>query len=137
MIKEKTGGFTMVELIIFVALISLLIPVVMVAFRQGLQKINAPALAATAALIAQDKMEWFLQYGYDDAQLDPGEGNDQIAVNQRNYDRNWSVAYADPESDFSSTGTDTGYKKITVSTSTADLPQPVEIQTLLTRRGCS
>ena len=120
------------ELIIFIALAGLLIPVLMLSFRQGIVGMNIPTMVAEAGFIAQEKMEWFLQYNYGAPQVDPGQGSDEITVNGKVYYRKWKISFYN--AGYPSPQLDTGYKQIDVHVATDELPQAVELHTLITRR---
>lgn len=118
------------EMIIFIVLAGLLIPVLILAFNQGVQGMNMAPSVAAAGFLAQEKIEWFLQYNYDDSRLTAGSGSDNVTVNGKKYFRKWNISYFNPDS---SSRADTGYKQIEVSITTADLSQPIGLYTLITR----
>lgn len=120
------------ELIIFIALAGLLIPSLMLAFRQGVVGMDIPGQVAGAGFIAQEKMEWFLQYDYGAPQVDPGLGSDEVTVDGKVYSRKWKISFYDMGSP--SPQIDTGYKQIDIYATTAGLPHPVELHTIITKR---
>ncbi|MEA1929259.1 MAG: hypothetical protein U9N73_13715 [Candidatus Auribacterota bacterium] len=132
-LKENTRrGFTLMELIIFIVLAGLLIPVVILAFSQGIRGMNIPTMVAEADFAAQEKMEWFLQYPYGASQLTPGYGADEVTINGEVYSRKWRIRFYNPG--YPSPGIDGGYKQIDVFATTDELPRVVELHTLITRR---
>ena len=130
--RKKSPGFTLMELVIFIALAGLLIPTLMLAFRQGVLGMNIPPMIAEAGFVAQEKMEWFLQYDYGAPQAAPGQGDDKVTVNGKVYYRKWKVSFYNTGSP--SPQIDTGYKQIEVHVITDELPQAVELHTLITKR---
>ena len=131
---SRSRGFTLMELIIFIALAGLLIPTLMLAFHQGVLGMNLPPLLAEAGFVAQEKMEWFLQYDYEAPQVAPGQGADEVelAAGGKVYSRKWKISFYDEVS--LSSQTDTGYKQIDIYATAAELPHAVELHTLITKR---
>ncbi len=131
---SRSRGFTLMELIIFIALAGLVIPALMLAFRQGILGINIPPMVAEAGFVAQEKMEWFLQYDYGAPQVAPGQGADEVevAAGGKLYSREWKISFYDEVS--LSSQTDTGYKQIDIYATAAELPHAVELHTLITKR---
>ncbi len=125
-------GFTLLELIIFIVLAGLLIPALMLAFRQGIVGIDIPSQVAGASFIAQEKLEWFMQFNYESHQVDPGQGSDEVTLNGKVYSRKWKISPYNIGSP--SPQIDTGYKQIDIYATTAELPHPVELHTLITKR---
>jgi type II secretory pathway pseudopilin PulG len=132
MTEYRSRGFTLLELIIFIALAGLLIPALVLAFRQGIVGINIPTQVAGAGFAAQEKLEWFMQFDYGDPQVDPGQGSDEVTVNGKVYSRKWKINFYNIGSP--SPQIDTGYKQIDIYSTTAELPHPVELHTLITKR---
>jgi len=129
---SRSRGFTLMELIIFIALAGLLIPTLMLAFHQGVLGMNLPPLLAEAGFVAQEKMEWFLQYDYEAPQVAPGQGADEVAAGGKLYSRKWKISFYDTGSP--SPQIDTGYKQIDIYATAAELPHAVELHTLITKR---
>ena len=129
---SRSRGFTLMELIIFIALAGLLIPTLMLAFHQGVLGMNLPPLLAEAGFVAQEKMEWFLQYDYEAPQVAPGQGADEVAAGGKLYSREWKISFYNEGS--LSSQTDTGYKQIDIYATAAELPHAVELHTLITKR---
>ena len=129
---SRSRGFTLMELIIFIVLAGLVIPALMLAFRQGIWGINIPPMVAEAGFVAQEKMEWFLQYDYGAPQVAPGQGADEVAVGGKLYSRKWKISFYDTGSP--SPQLDTGYKQIDIYATAAELPHAVEVHTLITKR---
>ena len=129
---SRSRGFTLMELIIFIALAGLLIPTLMLAFHQGVLGMNLPPLLAEAGFVAQEKMEWFLQYDYGAPQVVSGQGADEVAVGGKLYSREWKISFYNEGS--LSSQTDTGYKQIDIYATAAELPHAVELHTLITKR---
>jgi len=129
---SRSRGFTLMELIIFIALAGLVIPALMLAFRQGILGINIPPMVAEAGFVAQEKMEWFLQYDYGAPQVAPGQGADEVAAGGKLYSREWKISFYDEVS--LSSQTDPGYKQIDIYATAAELPHAVELHTLITKR---
>ena len=132
MTEYRSRGFTLMELIIFIALAGLLIPALMLAFRQGIVGMDIPGQVAEAGFLAQEKLEWFMQFDYGDPQVDPGQGSDEVTLNGKVYSRKWKISPYNIGSP--SPQIDTGYKQIDIYTTTAELPHAVELHTLITKR---
>ena len=64
-------GFTLIEIIIFIVLAGIIIPVIVVPFVAGIRMSNKPEMVTTAMYLAHQKMEEFMKYNYCNAALNP------------------------------------------------------------------
>ena len=131
---DKNSGFTLLELLIFIAVAGLIIPAVLLAFRQSVMELERPLIETRVTGLAREKMEEFLQYNYDDPSLPFGFGTDTVNLSGGAFSRIWVVLPARPLPGFPFTFIDTGYKRILTACQAPDLSRTVILETLMVRK---
>lgn len=100
-------GFTLIELIIFIIIGGIFLPVSMIAFSAAMKSAATPDYYVKARFYAEQKMEELTSYSY--ASI-PVSGSD---TPETGYARVWTVTLID--SSLATSGSDVGYKKIATS----------------------
>lgn len=112
MAKENHKGFTLIEIIILIVLAGILLPAIVVPFMAGIKGSSEPEMATKAMYLAQQKLEEFLQYAYDQPSLQPIALTPYTPAELPGYRWQWSIVLVD--SSFNTVGVDMGYKRILV-----------------------
>ncbi len=110
--KKGYRGFTLIEVIILIILAGILLPAIIVPFIAGIKGSGAPEMATKAMYLAQQKLEEFLQYAYDQPPLQPIALTPYTPAELPDYRWQWSIALVN--NNFNSVGVDMGYKRILV-----------------------
>jgi hypothetical protein len=122
-------GFVLMEMIIFIIVAGIFVPLAYIAFSAALKSGVAPETFTNARFLAERKMEDLTKVRYD---LITGSGNESyslpVANANRSYQVNWTVSYVTDT--LANSGTDVGYKRIRVWVSSPSY----EVNTLMTRR---
>ncbi len=132
--KPKNTGFTLLELIIFIAVAGMILPAVLLAFRESVMELETPLITDQVNGLAREKMEEFLQYDYDDPSLPFGFGSDAVTLGGKTFSRIWVVLPARPVPGFPFTFLDTGYKRIVLGAWSTAPSRSVILETLVTRK---
>ena len=132
--RTNNSGFTLLELLVFIAIAGLIIPAVLLAFRQSVMELDNPVIETRISGLAREKMEEFLQYDYDDPSLPFGLGADAVNLGGGSYNRLWVVLPAQPVPGFPFTFIDTGYKRLLVAVRSPDLSRTVILENLMVRK---
>lgn len=70
--KQKSRGFTLIEIIILIVMAGILLPVIIVPFVTGVKSSGKPEMATKATYLAHEEMEYRMKYNYSQSpQLDP------------------------------------------------------------------
>ncbi len=114
--KKDYQGFTLMEIIILIILAGILLPAIVVPFIAGIKGSGAPEMATKAMYLAQQKLEEFLQYAYDQPPLQPIALTPYTPSELPDYRWQWSIALVNVDNDnsFNPAGVDMGYKRILV-----------------------
>jgi type II secretory pathway pseudopilin PulG len=107
----RNTGFTLIEIIILVALAGIIIPVIAVPFATGIRGSGKPEMATKAIYFAHQRMEELMKYNYGNGALTPA-GVVAFATGDVNYPGENEIVYVD--SNFSTPSGDVGYKRIRV-----------------------
>ncbi len=110
--KKNQEGFTLIEIIILIILAGILLPAIVVPFMAGIKGSSEPEMATKAMYLAQQKIEEFLKYAYDQPALAPVALTPYTPTDLPDYRWQWSIALVD--SNFNLVGVDLGYKRILV-----------------------
>jgi len=116
----NSKGFSLIEIIILIAMAGILLPVIIVPFVAGVKGSGKPEMATTAMFFAHHKMEEFTKFHYISAALNPIVTSyaDVNAANFPGYQWQWEILYVD--SNFNVVGdgiqptNHRGYKRILV-----------------------
>ena len=129
MTSMSNKGFTLIELIIFIIVGGILLPLAMIAFTSAMKSASVPDYTIKARFYAEKKMEELTSYSY--AAM-PGSGGPEIP--ETGYIINWTINTINP-TDFSQTSPDPNYKKIeiTVTPPTGSTNNYV-VSTIVTKR---
>ena len=130
-------GFTLLELVVAMFVLSLGITAVLIIFPLSIQITSSSEKTALASQIAQEKIEEVISTPY--AELVPGVVNEpQLASPFSVFSRETKITYVDPTLNFQETTGDLGIKKaeVTVSwtTSLIGSVQSVKVETLVSKR---
>ena len=127
--KISNRGFTLIELVIFIIVGAIFIPLTYVAFTTAMKSAATPDNMVKARFYAEQKMEELTSYSYTNPNLNPGgPWNDNP---ETGYTRTWTITLIN--SDLAASEIDVGYKKIVVSV-TPPGGSTFDVSTIITRR---
>lgn len=122
-------GFTLIEIIIFIVVAGIILPVILVPFATSVKESLTPEKVAKASYLAQQKMEELTKNAYDSVQT---ETQPYTAITGfPNYQWLWDVTWIDDT--LNSSPSDVGYKLILVRVQDTD-NREIELETVVTRR---
>ena len=122
-------GFTLIEIIIFIVIAGIILPVILVPFATSVKESLTPEKIAKATYLAQYKMEELTKNKYDSVTTETQPYTDITGFS--NYQWLWDVAWIDDT--LNSSASDVGYKLILVKVKDPDNSE-IELQTMITRR---
>ena len=112
--SEMQGGFTLIEIIVFIVMAGIVISAIVVPFTTGIRASNKPEIVATAMDLAHQRMEELMKFNYSQANLNTGTTAMAPAPAPfSNYQWGWTISYV--TNTFATSGTDVGYKQIVVT----------------------
>jgi hypothetical protein len=127
---KRLKGFTLVEMVTFIVVAGIFVPLAYIAFSAALKSGVAPETLTNARFVAERKMEDLTSVRYDS--IGVGNGNQTytlpVAGKSVSYQVNWTVDYV--TSGLATSGTDVGYKRIRVWVASPSY----NVYTLMTRR---
>jgi len=123
-------GFTLIEIIIFIVVAGIILPVILVPFATSIKESLTPEKVAKATYLAQYKMEGFMAT-YDSSTVTPL--TDYTPTDIFGYNWQWQISYVDKDLENPQYVTDTKYKLILVKVKDPD-GREIELQTVVTRR---
>ena len=122
-------GFTLIEIIIFIVVVGIILPVILVPFATGVKENLTPEKVAKATFLAQYKMQELTKDTYSSI---PTETQPYTEITGfSNYQWLWDVSWIDDT--LSSSASDVGYKLILVRVADPD-NREIELQTVVTKR---
>lgn len=124
-------GFTLIEIIIFIVIAGIILPVILVPFATSLKESLTPEKVATATYLAQQRMESFTKNSYASPELAPAPLTSYTSADISGYQWQWQISYVNE--DLADSASDVGYKRILVRVADAD-NREIELQTVVTRR---
>ena len=124
-------GFTLIEVIIFIVIVGIILPVILVPFATSINESLTPEKVAKANYLAQYKMEEFTKNAYDLLASAPLTSYTSAAIS--GYQWQWQVSYVDEDLQNGDFVTDRGYKLILVRVKDPD-DRETELQTVFARR---
>lgn len=110
--NRKQQGFTLIEIIILIVLAGILLPAIIVPFVAAVKGSGQPEMASKAIYLAQQKLEEFQKYAYDQPALYPVTLTPFTITDLPDYRWQWSIELVD--SNFNPSAVDRGYKRILV-----------------------
>lgn len=110
--NRKQQGFTLIEIIILIVLAGILLPAIIVPFVAAVKGSGQPEMASKAIYLAQQKLEEFQKYAYDQPALNPVALTPFTITELPDYRWQWSIELVD--SNFNLSAVDRGYKRILV-----------------------
>jgi len=122
-------GFTLIEIIIFIVIVGIILPVIMTPFSTGIKENLMPEKIAKATCLAQYKMEELTNNIYDSVQIETQSYSDITGF--AGYQWLWNVAWIDDA--LNSSAGDVGYKRILVMVKDPD-NREIELQVVVTKR---
>lgn len=122
-------GFTLIEIIIFIVVAGIILPVILVPFATSVKESLTPEKLAKAAYLAQYKIEELTKNKYDSIQTESQPYADITGFS--NYQWLWDVTWIDDT--LNSSASDVGYKLILVKVKDPD-DREIKLQTVVTRR---
>ena len=122
-------GFTLIEIIIFIVVVGIIMPVILVPFATGVKENLTPEKIAKATFLAQYKMQELTKGIYSSIQTETQPYTNITGFS--NYQWLWDVSWIDET--LSSSASDVGYKLILVKVADPD-NREIELQTVVTRR---
>lgn len=105
-------GFTLIETIVLIVLAGILLPAIIVPFVAAIKGSGQPEVATKAIYLAQQKLEEFLKYAYNQPALSPVSLTPYTSADSSEYQWQWSIQLVD--SNFNPLAVDRGYKKILI-----------------------
>jgi prepilin-type N-terminal cleavage/methylation domain-containing protein len=127
----KSDGFTLIEVIIIIVIVSVFMAAIGIPLLNGIRDSDVPEKATTAFFLAQEKIEELA--GTDYSSLTIGSwtledlGGDIGFVG---YSRQVEVKNVDQ--DLADSGTDVGYRQITVTVFHSRIPNGIKVEALRT-----
>ncbi len=109
---KSIGGFTLIEILVFIVIAGILLPAIIVPFATAVKGSGKPEKAATAMYLAHQKMEEFMKFDYSNASLNPIALTAYANTGLSTYQWQWDIVYLN--SNFNVSVTDQGYKRILV-----------------------
>jgi len=129
-------GFTLIEIIIFIVIVGIILPVILVPFTTSIKESLTPEKVAKATCLAQYKMEELTKNKYDlvivTTEEDPSYTYNDI-TGFSNYQWRWEISYVNGNLVPTDPPADVGYKLILVRVQDSD-GREIELQTVVTRR---
>jgi hypothetical protein len=124
-------GFVLMEMIIFIIVAGIFVPLSYIAFSAALKSGVTPETYTNARFLAERRMEDLTSLRYD---LITGSGNQTyslpVGAANRSYQVNWTVSYVTDTLAASPGGAPTNYKRIRVWVTSPSY----EVNTLMTKR---
>ena len=112
-IKLKNRGFSLVELMVAIFILSVGILGILAVFPLGTKLVKSSEAAAVGAELAQEKIEELAYLSYDEISV--GQEDETFSAPFDNFHRQTRIVYVDPSDDFSEVENDIGIKKIEVT----------------------
>jgi len=130
-------GFTLIELIIFIIVGGILLPLAMIAFTSAMKGASTPDYMVKARFYAQQKMEELTSNIYSSTNLNVTGGTVNDPSPPAGYQRSWSICYV-PSNNIGyancDIASDTYYKKITVTVTPTGYTDNYAVSTIVTKR---
>jgi Tfp pilus assembly protein PilE len=128
-------GFTLIELIIFIIVGGIFLPLAMIAFTSAMKSASVPDYTIKARFYAEQKMEELTSKPYSDATLQVTETSYATITGSNGFQWKWRIKYIDTDfNELADTTTPTpNYKKITVFVQTPD-NSVYDVSTIITKR---
>lgn len=136
--KSNLGnGFTLIELIITIFVLSVGILAILTMFPLGIKIINSSKMAVTGIQLGQEKIEEIISLSYE--AISVGENIEAELPSPFNqYRRETRINYVDPSLNLQETSIDKGTKKIEVTVSwkpsLATSRKSIELTTIISKR---
>lgn len=127
----RKEGFTLVEIIIFIAVAAIILPAIIVPFATSIKESLTPEKVATASYLAQQRMEVFTKNSYAAPELAPTPLTSYTPADVSGYQWQWKISHVDEN--LADAPGDVGYKRIWVRVKDPD-NREIEVQTVVTRR---
>lgn len=135
--RKNNKGFTLIELITFIIIGGIFLPVSMIAFTSAMKNAATPDYYVKAGFYAEQKMEELTSYSYSDTNLNVTGGTVNDPSPPAGYQRTWSICYVPSNNiDYANCdiASDTYYKKITVTTTLTGYTNNYVVSTIITKR---
>ena len=137
-------GFTLIELIIFIIVGGILLPLAMIAFTSAMKGASTPDYMIKARFYAEQKMEELTKDRFDCVCINTGScfpscnTGSNIDTPETNYQRTWSICYV-PSTNLNDltqcSSTYSNYKRITITvTPPTGSTNNYDVSTIVTRR---
>ena len=110
--RKSVGGFTLIEVLVFIVIAGILLPAIVVPFATAVKGSRKPETVATAMYLAHYRMEELTKFAYGNGALNPVALTPYANTPVPNYQWQWQISYVD--SDFNASATNLGYKRILV-----------------------
>lgn len=113
----QTGGFTLIEVIIFIILVGVFMAGIMSPFLTSVSRSGQPEIVASAAFLARERLEQLQTVAYSSI---ANEASAALTGNYSDFSRQVTVTLVDANLNVS--GSDVGYKKVVVTVYHSQLP---------------
>jgi prepilin-type N-terminal cleavage/methylation domain-containing protein len=131
---KSEKGFTLLELIFVMVIVGVLSSTLILPFMSSIKQGTRPEIYATAAYLAQKRIEEVRSYGYTTKSGSLGTSNLDDTENGRYYTEQVVTEYVSHSSgSFSTSGPSTEFIKVTVTVSNSDIPEDVSMWTILAK----
>jgi type II secretory pathway pseudopilin PulG len=111
--KQKSAGFTLIEIIVLIVIAGILLPVIIVPFVTSVKGSGKPEMATKAIYLAHQRMEELMKFQYTDPALTPTGLTAYAPIpGHSGYEWQWEIILVD--NNFSVSGSDVGYKRVLV-----------------------
>lgn len=127
-------GFTLMELVMVVTVTGILSSTLVTPFISGIKQGTRPEIYATATYLAQEKIEELRSSGYTTASGSIGTTTGNVTKKGRTYNEQVVTEYVTLSgSSFSTSGSSTEYIRVTATVSNSNIPNDVELWTILAK----
>jgi len=131
---KSEKGFTLTEFVMVVTVTGILSSTLVTPFISGIKQGTRPEIYATAAYLAQKKIEEVRSQGYTAISGSIGTSTGNVTKKGRTYNEQVVTEYVTHSgSSFSTSGSSTEYIRVTATVSNSVIPDNVTIWTILAK----
>ncbi len=117
---HPVGGFTLIEVVLFILLAGLVLGGIVAPFLTSLSRLEQPEIVAGAIFLAREKLEELTASTYSNIQ---NESRGSLGGNYAAFEREVQVEFVQPVGNtLTASASDVGYKRVTVTVYHAQLP---------------
>jgi len=130
-ICRNAAGFTLIEVIFIIVIVSVFMAAIGVPLLGGIRQSDLPEIATGAHFLATEKIEELAGTDYSSLTIGVWPSEDPVSgTGFEDYSRQVEVKNVDQ--DLADSGTDVGYRQITVTVFHSRIPNGISVETLRT-----